>query len=161
MSKFVDDLSASILRDWMLTACGKKLGGGIGRHVFVYDLNPRFVIKVEDSGFQNVIEWEMWQTVKETPYAKWFAPCRSISPLGTVLLMDRTLPAPRKAYPRRMPVFLGDYKYSNYGLLNDRLVCHDYGSSIIASNGLGKAMRKANWWDSNDGSSFDDTAGAT
>ncbi len=158
MSSFVDDLPASILRDWMNAACGKRIGNGIGRTVFVYDLNPQFVVKVEQSGFQNVVESEIWNAVKDTPYAKWFAPVRHISGLGTMLLMDRTLPAPRRSYPSRMPVFLGDYKFSNYGLLRGRLVCHDYGSSIIASNGLSERMRKADWWDSGDGTTFDDSA---
>lgn len=156
MSTFVESLPPSILRDWMNCGLGKKIGTGIGRQVFVYDLNPQFVIKVEESGYQNVIEYELWNAVKDTPYRKWFAPVRHMSGMGTILLMDRTLPAPRKAYPKRMPVFLGDYKYSNYGLLNGKLVCHDYGSMICATNGLSKKMRKADWWDSNDGSSFDD-----
>jgi hypothetical protein len=158
MSAFVDGLPQSILRDWMNSALGKRIGEGIGRQVFVYDLNPQYVIKVEQSGYQNVIEYELWKAVKDTPYRKWFAPVREISGMGTILLMDRTLPAPRKAYPKHMPAFLGDYKYSNYGLLRGRLVCHDYGSMIIATNGITGAMRKADWWDANDGSSFDDGA---
>lgn len=156
MTAFVDNLPIATLRDWMNLACGKKLGGGIGRQVFVCDLNPQFVIKVEESGFQNVVEWETWKAVKDTPFAKWFAPARHISGYGAVLLMDRTLPAPRAKYPKKMPVFLGDYKYSNYGLLNGRIVAHDYGSQINLSNGLSAKMRKADWWDANDGASFDD-----
>jgi hypothetical protein len=156
MSKFVDDLSPGILRDWMLAACGKKLGGGVGRTVFVYDLNPNFVIKIEESGFQNVIEWEMWKVVKASPHQRWLAPVRHISPSGAALLMDRTLPAPRSKYPKRMPEWIGDYKYSNFGLLNGRLVCHDYGSFVNQSNGINEKMRKADWWDSMDGSTFDD-----
>jgi hypothetical protein len=156
MSEFINGLPASILRDLMNAACGVRLGRGIGRDVFVYDLNPRFVIKVERSGFQNVVEWEVWKAVKGTPFEKWFAPVRHISGLGTVLLMDRTLPASRSRYPKRMPVFLGDYKFSNYGLLNGRIVAHDYGSMVNISNGLTKKMRRAEWWDAEDGSTFND-----
>lgn len=156
MSAFVDSLPVGILRDWMIAACGTKLGGGIGRTVFVYELNPRFVIKVEQSGYQNVIEREMWDAVKNTPYKRWLAPVHHISGYGTILLMERTLPAPRSKYPKMMPAFLGDYKYSNFGLLRGRLVCHDYGSFVNQSNGINEKMRKADWWDSNDGSTFDD-----
>lgn len=158
MSKFVDDLPSNTLRDWMMATCGRRLGGGIGRQVFVYDVDPRFVIKIERNGYQNAVEWEVWQTVKGTPYARWFAPVHMVSPYGAVLLMRRTVPAARARYPKRMPIFLGDYKYSNYGLLNGRLVAHDYGSMANFSNGLSKAMRKADWWDAGDGSTFDDSA---
>lgn len=157
MSQFVEDLSPMILKDWMNYVLGKKIGNGIGRQVFVFELNPKWVVKVEQSGYQNVIEYEMWKAAKGTKYAKWFAPIEYMSGMGSVLLQQRTLPAPRRAYPKRMPVFLGDYKYSNYGLLGGRLVCHDYGSAIIASNGLNGKMRKADWWDAGDGSSFDDS----
>lgn len=149
-----ESLPVSILRDWINLACGKKLGEGIGRQVYVYDLNPTLVIKIETSGFQNIIEWEMWHATASTKHRKWFAPCKHITGNGTVLLMQRTLPAPRAKYPKRMPVFLGDYKYSNYGLIGSQLVCHDYGSAVIATNGLSDTMRKANWWDALDGSTF-------
>jgi hypothetical protein len=142
----------------MSAALGKKLGGGIGRSVFVYELNPRFVIKVEERGYQNIIEWELWKLVKDMPpHRRWLAPCRSISGFGSILLMDRTLPAPRSKYPEKMPAWLGDYKYSNFGLLQGRLVCHDYGSFVNQSNGVNGKMRKADWWDANDGSTFDDS----
>jgi hypothetical protein len=160
MSAFIDSLPQSILRDWMQSALGKKIGEGIGRQVFVYGLNPQFVVKVEQSGFQNIVEHELWEVVKDTSFKKWFAPVRDISGLGTILLMERTLPALRKAYPKHMPQFLGDYKYSNYGLLRGRLVCHDYGSMVIATNGINGAMRKADWWGLNDGSSFNDVVQA-
>ena len=160
MSKFIDELGPNTLRDWMGAALGTRLGDGSGRAVFVYDLNPRFVIKIERSGFQNAVEREIWQATKDTQYGKWFAPVRHISGLGTILIMERTVPAPRSAYPKKMPAFLGDLKYSNFGLLRGQLVCHDYGtiSNFLAGVTTGKVpMRKAQWWDAGDGSSFDDS----
>lgn len=157
---FVEDLGLGTLRDWMNAAVGSKLGGGIGRQVFVYDLNPRFVIKVEKNGYQNVVEWEIWQATKDTQYAKYFAPARHISGMGTILLMERTLPAPRQAFPKRMPDFLGDLKYSNFGLLRGKLVCHDYGTITNFLHGFTRSKiryRKAEWWDAGDGSSFNDS----
>lgn len=161
MSQFIDELGLNTLRDWMALALGKKLGGGIGRTVFVYDLNPRYVIKIESSGYQNAIEREIWGAVKTTQYARWFAPVKSISGLGTIILMERTLPAPRRAFPDRMPDFLGDLKYSNFGLLRGKLVCHDYGTVSNFLHGFTRTkirFRKSDWWDSEDGSTFDDTA---
>lgn len=160
MSSFVEGLGPNILRDWMGAALGKKLGGGIGRQVFVYDLYPNYAIKIEQSGFQNVMEWEIWRAVKKIPgYARWFAPVHHVSGLGSILLMDRTLPAPRKAFPKVMPDFLGDLKYSNFGLLRGRLVCHDYGTLVNFLHGFTGRIttRKADWWDAGDGSSFDDS----
>lgn len=158
MSNFVQDLGQNILRDWMGAALGSRIGSGIGRSVFVYDLNPRYVIKVEQSGFQNVIEWEIWRAVKDTMWAKWFAPARHVSGLGSILLMERTLPAPKSKYPKKVPTFLGDLKYSNFGLLRGKLVCHDYGTltNFLAGNHASEKMRKADWWDAGDGSSFDE-----
>lgn len=158
MSRFVESLPAVILKDWMMMALGKDLGAGYGRRVFVYGVDPRLVIKVEESGFQNVIERELWMAVKTTKFNRWFAPVRDISPCGTVLLMERTLPAPRSAYPKEMPEFVGDLKYSNFGMLNGRLVCHDYGTlcNFLAAVPAKVKMRRAKWWDAEDGSSFDD-----
>lgn len=160
MTRIVEELGPNVLRDWMGAALGQPLGDGIGRKVFVYELNPRYVIKIERSGFQNVIEWEIWSAIKDTAWAKWFAPARHISGFGSILLMERTLPAPRSAYPKRVPTFLGDLKYSNFGLLRGKLVCHDYGTltNFLAGNHVSEKLRKADWWDQNDGSSFDDSA---
>lgn len=164
LSKFIDTLGPNTLRDWMAAGLGTQLGSGSGRTVFVYDLNPRYVIKVERAGYQNAIEHEIWLATKDTIYAKWFAPVRHISGLGTILLMDRTVPAPRSAFPKKMPDFLGDLKYSNFGLLAGKLVCHDYGTVTNFLKGFAGSrmrMRKADWWDANDGSSFDDSKGST
>jgi hypothetical protein len=160
MSDFIQGLGPNLLRDWMSAALGKRLGDGIGRDVFVYELNPRLVIKIEKNGFQNVIEWEIWRAIKNTAWARWFAPARHISGLGSVLIMERTVPAPRSRYPARVPKFLGDLKYSNFGLLRGKLVCHDYGmlTNFLAGNHDSAKMQKAQWWDAGDGSSFDDQA---
>lgn len=160
MSKFVEDLPNVVLKDWMMLALGQRLGSGVGRQVFVYELDPRLVIKVEDCGFQNIVEREIWLAIKESKFREWFAPVRNISPCGTVLLMERTLPAPRSKYPKKMPGFVSDLKYSNFGMLNGRLVCHDYGMlcNFLAAVPAKVAMRRAQWWDAKDGSSFNDGA---
>lgn len=140
-------------RDLFDFICGKRLGGGTARQVFEYlPCGDQYVIKIEDSAgsFQNILEWEMWGDFKSSDVGKrWLAPCWSISPCGIVLLQSRTQPLP-KGYrvPKSMPVFLGDLKSSNYGLLKGKLVAHDYGLgySRIAGNSDMKRMRRASWW---------------
>lgn len=126
---------------------GEKIGAGMSRVVWSSPIWPDCVIKIEDSvaHFQNVIEWQTWQEVKDTPYAKWFAPCRWISHSGSILIMEKTKPAPDKSYPDRMPKFLCDFKKTNYGMLGNRLVCHDYG--LLLMRGLTPAMWKVKWKD--------------
>lgn len=44
-----------------------------------------------------------------------------------------------------MPVFLTDFKPENFGLLNGRVVCHDYGNHLLHERGMSTAMRNAPW----------------
>ena len=139
--------------------CDQRIGYGMSRSVFSSKLLPDCVIKVEDGAgqFQNVIEWETWQRVKDTPASRWFAECKWISPNGTILIMERTRPAAPSEFPDRMPVFLCDFKRTNYGMVSsttrggkagpDWMVCHDYGTHLMFENGMSKRMRKAEWWD--------------
>ena len=136
-------------KDFFHEMCGERLGGGMSRDVYLSALDPTVVIKFEaDSGhFQNVMEWEVWQEVKETKYAKWFAPCVSISGTGTILIQKRTkVVADRRKYPAKMPVFLGDFKYTNYGMYKGQLVAHDYGRPRLLTEGLSDRMKKVDWW---------------
>jgi len=138
--------------------CDQRIGYGMSRSVFSSKLLPDCVVKVEDGAgqFQNVIEWETWQRVKDTPASRWFAECKWISPNGTILIMERTRPAAPSEFPQRMPVFLCDFKRTNYGMVTsqrggkpglDWMVCHDYGTHLMFENGMSKRMRKAEWWD--------------
>ncbi|MDB6119306.1 MAG: hypothetical protein JWO08_3087 [Verrucomicrobiaceae bacterium] len=126
---------------------GEKIGSGMSRVVWDCPILEDCVIKVEDSvtHFQNVIEWETWQNVRGTMYEKWFAPCRWISHSGSILIMEKTKPALDRHYPDRMPKFLCDFKKRNYGLIGNRLVCHDYG--LLLSTGLTKATWRDLWSD--------------
>jgi hypothetical protein len=107
------------------------------------------VVKVETAAqkFQNIMEHETWQRVKDTDLAKWFAPIEFISPCGVVLVMRKTTEIPTAQYPRKLPKFFTDFKRSNYGLLNGQVVCHDYGTSLLLEHGMTKSMRNVEWWD--------------
>jgi hypothetical protein len=132
---------------FMLTD-GGMLGQGIARKVYASTLNPDWVIKVEEGGrsFQNVKEWEMWKFVHDSPHAKWFAPCLSISASGSVLIQKRTEPMERARYPKSVPAYFTDLHYDNFGMLDKKFVIHDYGMLLNTQDGLTNRMRVAKWW---------------
>lgn len=133
-----------------ILATGDPIGSGIGRQVFACGLNAEWVIKVEEGSgsFQNAAEWFVWDRVKDVKHvARWFAPCHYISPCGGVLIQSRTQPLPKEQYPDKVPVFLSDLKYSNYGLLNGQFVCHDYGTHLMLEHGMTRRMKRADWWE--------------
>lgn len=129
--------------------CHEVIGRGMSREVYDSKVLPGFVVKTEQTAgcFQNIIEWETWQRVKDTPMRIWFAPCEWISPTGAVLVMRRTERPTLKQFPKKLPVCFTDTKRTNYGLYEGRVVCHDYGTSLIFEHGMSKRMRNVNWWD--------------
>lgn len=130
---------------WLLCDSSQKLGSGAFRTVYGSEVLPNSVIKVEEGAqsFQNVVEWETWKRVKDTPLEKWFAPCEKISACGAVLIMART--SPPSKYPALVPAFFTDLKRKNFGVYKGRFVCHDYGVTLW-EGGFTKRMRKAGWW---------------
>lgn len=110
---------------------GEKIGSGYARDVYLCPLDSSVVVKIEDKSrtYQNPVEWETWTFVAGTEYAKWFAPCLRISMNARVLIMKRT--APIAKLPRLLPSFMVDLKPENWGMLDDRVVCHDYGTISV------------------------------
>lgn len=130
--------------------CKDELGKGISRTVYDSDVLEDCVIKVEsDAGFfQNIAEWTVWDVVKDTKHAKWFAPCVAISPCGSVLIQKKTKPVPATMkYPSKLPGFLDDHARGNYGMYEDRFVCHDYGWGLIIKEGLKSKLKKVKWYE--------------
>lgn len=129
--------------------CEDEIGSGMSRRVWTSPFLPGRVVKTEEGSrrFQNVFEWETWNQVKDTKWARWFAPCVTISPCGGVLVMERTSRPTEKQFVARMPVFLTDFKRENYGMLKGRLVCHDYGTNVLMQTGLNDRLKKVEWWD--------------
>ncbi|MBL4769505.1 MAG: hypothetical protein JKY94_17665 [Rhodobacteraceae bacterium] len=126
---------------------GERLGQGISREVFECPLRPDLVVKRErEAGrFQNVKEWEVWQHVQYTDFARWFAPCEGISPCGTILFQKRTTPARAEELPDQVPAFLSDCKVDNWGRYDGGFVMHDYGYNLVTTRGMSKRMRWVNW----------------
>lgn len=137
----------TVERDFFWEMCGERLGGGMSRDVYSSKSDPSVVIKFEtgERQFQNIMENEIWEEVRGTEFEKWFAPVVSISKNGIILIQKRTKPLKANKYPKEMPVFLGDYKHTNYGLYKGHLCAHDYGRTRIMTAGLTKRMQAVNW----------------
>lgn len=120
---------------------GALIGKGASRLVFVYVQNPDLVIKVEHLEIgNNAREAQNFETLQRIGLASWAAPCWLIGPN---LLMRRTAPAdPSIDYPAAVPSMFKDLKFNNWGLLDGRLVCHDYAHIGLTPT---LEMKKAKW----------------
>ena len=129
---------------------GETLGIGIHRKVGVFKPDPTLVIKCAlECPNINILEDEIWTMVKDTSIAKWFAPVVAISQCGMFMLQQRIEKRPRSEYPKLIPSFFGDQKYSNYGWLKGQFVCCDYAGFISCSmsHKWSAKMKKAEWWE--------------
>lgn len=151
MTERLRDLPETLKDDALTLLCGDWLGTGIGRQVYACKINPEWVVKVEVDGsgrFQNHREWYTWNAFIEVPkLAAYLAPCIAVSDLGSWLIMKRTRPVTlaecRKRAPH-LPAVFTDLKAANWGLIGDKLVCHDYGTRLEETI-IG--TRKAKWWE--------------
>lgn len=144
-NRIFDDYFAAgsvVSRETFDCITGEELGSGISRVVFVSRMNSKQVVKfdvVSKDRFQNATEWEIWRSIKGTSIARWFAPCHWISDYGTLLTQSRVTPLVHGKLPmKRVPSFLCDMKPENFGWLDGRLVCCDYGiltEHLIALSG--------------------------
>lgn len=136
-------VQAGILR----ATLGEFLGSGCSRDVYASRCSPDVVIKVEAKcgTFHNVLEWEVWRSVKHHENAKWFAPCLGIDPMGITLVMSRTKPLTDRQWnkAKELPWFFNDLKQDNFGWLNGQIVCHDYSLNKLMDHGVcGKKLQK-------------------
>lgn len=145
MNKHFKTTVARDIRDMVIGEC---LGYGSTRAIYVHAMDNNAIVKVENAAqsFCNVYEHEVWEHVKYTDFAKWFAPVRYISSCGTVLVMERTQPIPEDLLPKEIPAFFTDIKAENFGRLNGRFVCHDYAYHRFIERGMTRKMRKVKDW---------------
>lgn len=128
--------------------CHDQIGEGIHRKVWTCRIRDDLVVKVEVDDewryFANAREmqfWCDWQYHK--PVAQWLAPCEYMSPDGRVMLQRRCDPVPPSyKLPDKLPSFLTDVKRENFGLLDGRLVCVDYSTTIGSPN---TRPKKVDW----------------
>lgn len=129
---------------------GEVIANGMSRTVYQHAQDPSLVIKVELQGdhFQNVMEWRIWNDIKDTALSKWFVPCVDISANGIFLIQKKVDLIPLDQFPKQIPYFFTDLKYQNYGIYNKHFVCLDYGTINIfrLTNFSSKRMQKPKWW---------------
>lgn len=141
----------SVNSDLITMFLGEKLGQGSYRAVYEFNPNPKkYVVKIEPlctnananefllwddiSGFVNNLAW-----VKE-----WFAPVLWMSPNAKILIMERTFQKPDLKRPDKVPDFMCDIKFENFGWIGNKFVCHDYGF-LHRFFEYKKRFRKATW----------------
>lgn len=141
-----DCFPTTISRDFFCMIAGEVLGTGAFRVVYEHCHRDDLVLKVEPDAqsFQNIVEWEFWNDNRNhKKIAQWLAPCEFISPCGTILAMKRTAEPHHTDYPKKMPYFITDLKRKNFGMLNGKLVAHDYGLYRVTPS---TKREKADWW---------------
>ena len=148
VSDISEKLDLPMAHELLSSLLGVRLGRGISREVFVREFDESMVIKIEDlekGYFANVAEFQIWNQVVGTPYARWFAPSRSLSLGGRLLMQARTLPPAIRDLPAEIPAIFSDVKIENFGMYEGRLVCHDY--AFLSNRFFSKKvrMRKASW----------------
>ena len=151
-------MTATIIQDELpqLQKCaldlfvGEYLGGGVSRRVWALVDNPYEVIKVEYAkSFCNMLEWTVWQEIQAVPEAAvWFAPCVRIDSWGMALIQKRTKPFESAedfyAAAPELPWFFDDAHWANFGLLDGRVVCHDYGYNHFITACMKRGKMKPN-----------------
>lgn len=142
-----EDFKTAIARDLLNMVLDDMIGEGQFRCVYPWLLNENWVCKIErvSGHFSNVQEWDVWERVKETKLAQWFAPVHQISGCGILLLQSRTKPVEAHELPKQIPAFFCDLKAANWGRLGKRVVCHDYGNNLLMEKGMTTRMKKAVW----------------
>jgi hypothetical protein len=139
----------TVNREFFYMIAGGILGAGEFRIVYEHAHRDDLVLKFEPNSqsFQNIAEWDFWNDHKDNKrVARWLAPCEFISPCGIILAMKKTLRPGLADYPNMMPEFLTDLKRRNFGMLDGRLVAHDYGLYRVTPV---IKRRKADWWGDN------------
>lgn len=140
--------------DLILSLCGKKLGAGVYRTVYEYNLDNRYVIKIEPNSTEsNITEYLLWSEIKgligDLAWVKdWFAPILWMSPNGKILVMRKTDEKANKERPKAVPAFFTDLKRDNFGWIGNKFVCHDYGffHKFINYSSKMQSIHKDCWW---------------
>lgn len=147
----VGHFGGTVARDLLELVRGELLGEGAGRQVHRCALRPDIVLKFETGArsFQNAVEWTAWRKVQGLPsLAAWFAPCVAVSACGSVLAQRYAEPFagpddPR--LPRSVPAAFTDLKVENWGTIDGRAVCVDYGV-LLMGVAFTTRTRRAAWW---------------
>ena len=149
-TEFCDNANKEIVfADLFGTLCGGKIGSGASRDVYICEIMPEYVVKVaKDAVFngvnQNYQEYRVCQQLIKTRWAKYLAPVFFASHNYIFLLQKKCLPLREHEIPKRVPRFLNDRKQDNWGVLNGKVVCFDYG---IANYNIPESELKLEKWE--------------
>lgn len=140
--------------DLILSLCGKKIGSGVYRSVYEYNLDDKYVIKIEPNSTEsNITEFMLWDEIRglcnDLSWVKdWFAPVLWMSPNGKILVMEKTEVKEGKDRPKEVPAFFTDLKRDNFGWIGNKFVCHDYGflHKFINYKNKMQKIKKDCWW---------------
>ncbi len=143
--KFMD--KPSIFYDILDNFFGEHLGSGYSRAVFDYKLDKKYVAKIDtNTRGSNYMEWEVWNEVKNTRFAKYFAECKSISADGKILIQRKAAKIEWfHTIPKQLPAFFHDIRQDNFGVIDGKIVCIDYALNNLLSKGLTKEMVPVKW----------------
>lgn len=131
MSEVLNE-QAGLINCGMDLLVGERLGKGATRTVYALTHSPDLVLKLEyaNKQFCNVAEYDIWHAAKGTANERWFAPVIDIDQWGGALIMKRTQPITYEEFHaeiKKVPDFLADTHWANFGRLEGKIVCHDYG----------------------------------
>lgn len=135
--------------DMVDLVCGGQIGSGVYRTVFECRLNSSWVVKHDSrDNHSNIFEHALWRELAETELGQWLAPVEFVSADGFWLIQHRTEPARLSDLPDKIPSIFCDLKIDNWGILNGRPVCHDYGNSMLfaLARKHGPRLTNANWY---------------
>lgn len=59
--------------------------------------------------------------------------------------MQRAEPVSARDLPRKVPAFFTDLKAENWGRIDGRFVCVDYGLHLLHEHGMTSRMRSVRW----------------
>lgn len=133
---------------------GKHLGRGYSRDVYIHAMEPSIVVKIAmnaDGVIANTNEFDIWDEVqhwkgKYENLKNFFCPVTAMSSDCKVLFMKRTQPLRVEDIPNEVYTWVTDQKLENFGILDGRLVIHDYGLTLIKNGGITNRKRKADFY---------------
>jgi len=114
-----------------------NIGRGSARDIFSYKDEPNWVIKQHrfQPHFSNMIEWIIWNQIKETESLKdIFGECAAMSVSGRYLVMEKLVDLTKVDGPQtlRYPSWLTDRKISNFGRSSSGIIkIRDFGQLVL------------------------------
>ena len=127
---------------------GDPLGKGGARTGYAHPTDARKVIKVVHGPFvgPNLIEWFVWNWIKDTDLAALFGECFAVSETGKYLVMERLDSIPKDTVTPTLPAWVRDVWSNNFGQNADGVVkIRDY-ANVSMSETLAGAPRTPTGW---------------